>query len=93
MPCPTCDHTLESFEAPAPFRYYHCPRCGTSVIRDATGKLDDTVHVSKLVGRVRGLLATAKQHLADGHEDARGFLAVFHQRGVTEAVFKPEDRP
>lgn len=86
MACPTCDHTMHGVG----HGVFHCPRCGT-----LTGcYADGSASVPSLVGRVRKLIGTAKGH-ADTltYPEARAFLAYLEVEGVTESVFKPEERP
>ena len=91
MACPTCDHTLEGIESPgAALRYFHCPRCGTFVIRDATNTIGDTVYVPKLVERCREF---ERSQLA-GPEWSSTIAAakVWHSLGIRESINTPENR-
>ena len=87
MACPTCGHTLAGIEAPAPLRFYHCERCGTFVVRDSTGELDDTLYVPRLVERCRKF---AEERLFESEWlSARDW----HRLGIAEAISPPDAQP
>lgn len=77
MPCPTCSHTVESCGE----SIFHCPRCGTMVIRRGCDFSD--VYVPKLVERVRKLLPellTSEQRLCK-------------TLGITDSIYPEGKRP
>lgn len=104
MPCPTCDHTLQTVLDDGNRTIRHCPRCGT-MVNDAYGWQD--VVTPSLVKRQRDFvrliepaelerwLQTNKERLAEGLAVnlARFFREALHTSGVTESVLPAHERP
>lgn len=91
MPCDTCGHTLESVgHLNALWRVFHCPRCGTMVIKkrssmiEGQGETRREVTTPKLVRHATAVLSEA---CATGYADVRSLLRPL--RNMAEAVNCP----
>lgn len=92
MPCPTCDHTMQSlFPAGESQRWYWCPRCGT-----LKGETDDgeepTADRPKLVDRCREFTVKIEADVPQYGEGALKLLGWLQQVGIDEAIRRPEHR-
>jgi hypothetical protein len=82
MSCPTCDHTIESIG----HNWFHCPRCGTVVLKIPSRP--DSVYVPKLVERCRQF-----EPALDTEEVSNRVARLWHTFGISESINLPEDRP
>lgn len=92
MSCPTCDHTLSRWCIHDGMSFDGCDRCGTMVVT-VIGQLkidpiNPRVYVPKLVERCREFGSTM---FKDG--DLAAMQDAWHRLGISESIYKPEDRP
>lgn len=87
MSCPTCDHTMNFLTRAEDMNFYHCPRCGTAVVKidpSSARNYPDRVYVPKLVDRCRRFETT---------HDSNSVAQKWHRLGIAEAINTPENRP
>jgi uncharacterized C2H2 Zn-finger protein len=87
MPCPNCDHTMQSISQPSAWTIiYWCPRCGTLRRSNAAyGRDEDEAPL--LLARSRELSVAIERHAT--------LLLHYHANeiGFYEACMLPEQRP
>ena len=85
MPCPTCDHTLESLgRSDRGDVFFLCPRCGTVKV-DALENHGDKVYVPKLVERCREFERT----FPPGNPPSVSYSREWERLGIAEAINPP----
>jgi phage FluMu protein Com len=84
MPCPTCNHTLQSLGGP--YRRWWCPRCGTlteDIVEGSFRRYD----MPTVVQRIRNFVA-----MIANTSEGRWLRDEMDKMGVLEAVHAPGER-
>jgi hypothetical protein len=82
--CPTCGHTLARLAASGRCDVYHCERCGTAVVRYASGFSE--AYRPKLVNRCRAFAAKVLSTSDVSGADFR--WAEWRRLGIAESIDK-----
>lgn len=81
MPCPTCDHTMQSVRTGEEENIYWCNRCGTMKIENSSNTHAD-IDTPMIVGRLRDFIP--KLAASDRWES--------HRIGIVESIYPPHER-
>jgi hypothetical protein len=94
MPCPNCDHTMQSISQPSAWTIiYWCPRCGTLRRSNAADGRDED-EAPLLLARSRELSVAIERHATlfpAAREVELHYRA--NEVGFYEACMLPEQRP